>query len=66
MGGPHGEPALVTLLIAINECLPKGKLREKGFTLARRLRVQPLMVRKAWWQKCEAAGHIVSKVKEQQ
>lgn len=56
-----GEPALVMLLIAVNECLTKSKLREKGFTLAPSLRMQSIMIRKAWWQEFEAAGHIVSK-----
>lgn len=43
-----GSLALVTLLIAVNECLAKSKVREKGFTLAHSLRMQSIMVRKAW------------------
>lgn len=43
-----GSLALVTLLIAVNECLAESKVREKGFTLAHSLRMQSIVVRKAW------------------
>lgn len=41
------------------------QLRYNGFILVQSLRVQPIMVGKAWLIELEAAGHIASIVRKQ-
>lgn len=64
--GEHGFRGLLAIcLITVSGDPDRSKLRKGGFIVAYSLRVRSIMVGGAWWQVCEAAGHVASTVRRQ-